>query len=228
MFSKSQFDRFREKLLLLSPPENVLTKFDHLCSLCEEGLFDDKLEDLLKDACRSENWTKPWEPDGVQLTFRAKRLDPCHREFKHDSGQENTPAEEQCYRRGYLHGFNAAKQEVECLPKAKGILEPLEQKIWRWRSAEFHSRDTILWGDISEPSYPCRIRSTSRRSGLSLKTRFSVFERDGRRCVVCGASAGDGVVLEVDHIKPVAKGGTDETKNLQTLCFDCNRGKADR
>jgi len=35
-------------------------------------------------------------------------------------------------------------------------------------------------------------------------------------------------VLEVDHIIPRAKGGGNNIENLQTLCFDCNRGKRDR
>lgn len=36
-----------------------------------------------------------------------------------------------------------------------------------------------------------------------------------------------GVKLEVDHIIPVAEDGGDALDNLQTLCFDCNRGKRD-
>jgi len=33
------------------------------------------------------------------------------------------------------------------------------------------------------------------------------------------------VILEVDHIKPVAEGGTNDMLNLITSCRDCNRGK---
>ncbi len=33
------------------------------------------------------------------------------------------------------------------------------------------------------------------------------------------------VILEVDHIKPVAEGGTNGMLNLITSCRDCNRGK---
>jgi len=39
-------------------------------------------------------------------------------------------------------------------------------------------------------------------------------------------SAPPSVVLEVDHIKPVSSGGSNDTDNLITACFDCNRGKA--
>lgn len=36
------------------------------------------------------------------------------------------------------------------------------------------------------------------------------------------------VILELDHIKPVASGGNNGIMNLVTSCFDCNRGKGKR
>jgi 5-methylcytosine-specific restriction endonuclease McrA len=45
---------------------------------------------------------------------------------------------------------------------------------------------------------------------------------------MCGRDRYDGVKLEVDHIIPVLKGGSDDISNLQTLCFDCNRGESDK
>ena len=36
------------------------------------------------------------------------------------------------------------------------------------------------------------------------------------------------MILEVDHITPVSKGGTDDIMNLVTSCRDCNRGKRDK
>lgn len=62
------------------------------------------------------------------------------------------------------------------------------------------------------------------RKALSVKKRFEVFKRDAFACQYCGATPPD-VVLEVDHIHPVAKGGGSEENNLITACFDCNRGK---
>ena len=55
--------------------------------------------------------------------------------------------------------------------------------------------------------------------------RFEVFARDGFTCQYCGKRPPD-AVLELDHIHPKAKGGTDDDLNLITSCFDCNRGKA--
>jgi hypothetical protein len=65
------------------------------------------------------------------------------------------------------------------------------------------------------------------RKPLSKKTRFEVFKRDGFKCMYCGAHPPQ-VILEPDHIKPVADGGTNAMDNLVTACFDCNRGKAAR
>ena len=63
------------------------------------------------------------------------------------------------------------------------------------------------------------------RKALSKKVRFDVFKRDGFQCQYCGQTP-PSAVLEVDHVDPVANGGTDDPDNLTTSCFDCNRGKA--
>lgn len=63
------------------------------------------------------------------------------------------------------------------------------------------------------------------RKALSKKTRFEVFKRDGFSCQYCGAHP-PGVLLQVDHIKPVASGGGNEMDNLITACQPCNLGKS--
>jgi len=67
----------------------------------------------------------------------------------------------------------------------------------------------------------------AKRKSLTKKTRFEVFKRDSFTCQYCGNKAPD-VILEIDHIKPVASGGDNEIINLVTSCFKCNRGKSDR
>ncbi len=59
---------------------------------------------------------------------------------------------------------------------------------------------------------------------ISLKLRFEVFKRDNFTCQYCGRKTPE-VILEIEHIIPLAKGGTDEFDNLTTSCFECNRGK---
>lgn len=65
------------------------------------------------------------------------------------------------------------------------------------------------------------------RQGLSRKIRFEVFKRDSFTCQYCGSKAPD-VVLQVDHITPVAAGGSNDFLNLVTSCQPCNSGKSDR
>jgi len=60
---------------------------------------------------------------------------------------------------------------------------------------------------------------------ISKKIRFEVFKRDGFTCQYCGKHPPE-VILEIDHIKPKSKKGTDDINNLLTSCFDCNRGKS--
>ena len=52
------------------------------------------------------------------------------------------------------------------------------------------------------------------------------MERDWFRCQYCGKNGKD-VSLEVDHIIPKAKWGTDDFDNLITCCRECNIGKGD-
>ena len=67
----------------------------------------------------------------------------------------------------------------------------------------------------------------AKRKSISKKTRFEVFKRDKFQCQYCGGKAPD-IILNVDHINPVANGGSSEIINLITSCFDCNQGKKAR
>jgi ATP adenylyltransferase len=55
-------------------------------------------------------------------------------------------------------------------------------------------------------------------------TRYMILKRD-KICQLCGNTKND-APLEVDHIMPRSKGGSNDPKNLQTLCRPCNQGKS--
>ena len=65
------------------------------------------------------------------------------------------------------------------------------------------------------------------RKAIPKSIRFEVFKRDSFVCQYCGRAAPE-VILECDHIIPVAEGGSNELLNLVTACRDCNRGKGKR
>lgn len=66
----------------------------------------------------------------------------------------------------------------------------------------------------------------TKRIAIGKKLRFDVFKRDAFTCQYCGSKP-PSVVLEIDHVHPVAGGGDNSSDNLITACFDCNRGKSD-
>lgn len=66
-----------------------------------------------------------------------------------------------------------------------------------------------------------------RRKSISKKLRFDVFKRDAFACQYCGAHPPK-AILHVDHINPVANGGSNNINNLITACDCCNLGKGAR
>jgi hypothetical protein len=65
---------------------------------------------------------------------------------------------------------------------------------------------------------------SQRRVTVSKSLRFEIFKRDRFTCQYCGRQPPQ-VILEIDHVVPSSKGGLENTNNLVTACFDCNRGK---
>lgn len=65
------------------------------------------------------------------------------------------------------------------------------------------------------------------RALMTPKLRQSIKERDHFTCCNCGNSTDrePNLLLEIDHIMPLSKGGKTEVDNLQTLCWKCNRSK---
>ena len=68
------------------------------------------------------------------------------------------------------------------------------------------------------------------RALMTASLREGIKKRDGYACKKCGASVKKepNLLLEIDHIIPLAKGGKSTESNLQTLCWRCNRHKGAR
>jgi 5-methylcytosine-specific restriction endonuclease McrA len=57
------------------------------------------------------------------------------------------------------------------------------------------------------------------------EVRQFLLEKWGRSCVYCAA---EGVPLQVEHIRPKARGGSDRISNLTLACEKCNQAKGAR
>jgi 5-methylcytosine-specific restriction endonuclease McrA len=57
------------------------------------------------------------------------------------------------------------------------------------------------------------------------ETREYLLAKFGRACSYCGTT---GVPLNIDHIRPRSRGGSDRVSNLTLACIPCNQAKSDR
>ena len=103
-----------------------------------------------------------------------------------------------------------SKRDIFTADQIYQIIERLKNK-----NGKFYN-DKSIWDAI------CRVE----RGRVSNRMSFSIYERDGYTCQLCGKTY-DTDNLEIDHIKPIAKGGKSTYDNLQTLCKRCNKNKGD-
>jgi hypothetical protein len=104
--------------------------------------------------------------------------------------------------------------------------DTIARRFGGWRKALIRAHASITEESVlNEPSPPPE-NMPRKRISLSLRKRFFVLKRDHFSCVRCGTS-GVGIRLEVHHRIPFAKGGSDDLLNLETLCYECNRGQSD-
>lgn len=112
--------------------------------------------------------------------------------------------------RGRMHRVIDEKKESFDLNEIIDALKSIDSsKVIDGR--RFYSGE--VWGSIERVE----------RAKVSNELRQEIFERDGYTCVICGSTEKES--LEIDHIKPISKGGKTEPGNLQTLCHDCNARK---
>ncbi|TDR31246.1 HNH endonuclease [Hydromonas duriensis] len=72
-----------------------------------------------------------------------------------------------------------------------------------------------------------RKSAAGQRALMTSNLRETIKLRDNYTCKICNLSTRDekNLLLEIDHILPISKGGMTTESNLQTLCWRCNRSK---
>lgn len=65
---------------------------------------------------------------------------------------------------------------------------------------------------------------------MTSSLREKIKGRDSYTCKYCSLSVRDekNLLLEIDHVIPLSKGGITSEDNLQTLCWKCNRSKGSK
>jgi hypothetical protein len=75
-----------------------------------------------------------------------------------------------------------------------------------------------------------KMSAAGQRALMTSKLRHFIKSRDNHTCRYCSVSlaAQPHLLLEVDHVIPVSRGGMSTPDNLQTLCWRCNRTKSNK
>lgn len=75
-----------------------------------------------------------------------------------------------------------------------------------------------------------RKSAAGQRALMTARLRNLIKSRDNHSCRYCSVSLSEEphLLLEVDHIVPVSRGGLSTPDNLQTLCWRCNRTKSNK
>jgi hypothetical protein len=104
--------------------------------------------------------------------------------------------------------------------------------IRNWGSVKSACEQIALFheGKITKEQLLLKSNTKIERRTIPLNIRWMVLKRDNYTCVKCGKSPARNhdIELEIDHIKPVSKGGVNDIENLQTLCKYCNQGKKNK
>lgn len=104
--------------------------------------------------------------------------------------------------------------------------------IWLDENAE-HVRETqYAWNAANPDAYLAIFRNRRARKKASGGSHGSedilfLMQTQGARCAHSWCRASLKLYKEVDHIIPIARGGSNDRRNLQLLCGPCNRKKSD-
>lgn len=86
----------------------------------------------------------------------------------------------------------------------------------------YKGADMIWWTPVIEPKKKFR--------NVTASLKLKVLKRDRFKCVSCrlSPSIDPSIELQIDHIYPYSKGGSDDINNLQVLCKNCNTKKGNK
>jgi hypothetical protein len=139
---------------------------------------------------------------------------------------------------GLFHRVAQEYKEARRPPERVRVYEKIRQGIWSYNGV-FHLVDSWQESDGKRSVFKFKLvavegdedfsvpptKGAERRRIIPTPVKLEVWQRDGGRCVVCGATD----ELHFDHILPYSKGGTSLTaENVQLLCARHNIAKGDR
>lgn len=104
----------------------------------------------------------------------------------------------------------------------------------RWRSLpgnkEKFSKTATEWAKknpdkVAKSAHKRRAKKYGNGGSYTAEEWQGLVQEAGNICLCCGIS-GEEVLLTVDHVIPISRGGMNDISNLQPLCQSCNSSKS--
>ena len=105
--------------------------------------------------------------------------------------------------------------------EAQSILRRASRKLKGFIIVQVEFPSAEFYGDENED-----VEMMVERKVFSMEMRNNVYEKTKGKCALCGKFVRFDL-FTIDHIIPLAKGGTNDIENLQCTCKHCNAMKQD-
>lgn len=148
-----------------------------------------------------------------------------HGQLDHYKNRDRNLARMQAYANDYKNEIAIRRGKHREENRDKLIAD---SKLWHSENKEHVS----LYRQVNAETYAAhaRNRRARKRNAGGYHTHLDVLDilkRQNFRCVECGKSVRKRESRHVDHVMPIALGGSNWPSNLQVLCAPCNLSKND-
>jgi len=137
------------------------------------------------------------------------------------------------YQQGYDYGHDVGwesgiEQALQC--QIATLCDFIAMNPWLWKRGDGFGGwiKQELEDAFDHWEFPKKPRNATpgrtNRKPLRASEIIAAMSQSDGKCVACGATE----ELQVDHIMPVSRGGTNDIENLQMLCRSCNASKRDK
>lgn len=174
-----------------------------------------KNRDKVLQSYRDRYWSDPERYREEARQYQTlRRQDPDYR--------EKAKLYAKAYRSNNGAELNRASREKYSTDQEYREQCKRQAKEWRMRNLERARLNCRLWARRNPERLAYHNMKQRSRNPIDPEVIQQVFARDDYKCVYCETPFGQ---LSIDHLTPLAKGGTNDVWNLAVACMACNTSK---